>query len=1031
MDAEVTMRNMKTRRATVALCLAACTATAARGGPAEEERYTCRALALEPVLDGKVEGDASWKDAAAEGRFHRFGSAEPPSRKTRFRIGSTDEALFIGVECEEPETGKLKSALPDMGDLWTEDSIEMFILPRGSDAYYQFIVNASGSRWNGLGGVSGVRLGLLDWQARTHVAPDAWSLEVRIPWKIINCVPGRDDEWSLNVCRNVVGPVGGTENLTWAYVKASFHEPESFGKLAFTRKVSPGEWKAKKVARPGARGPKVLLYSRPLGRKGKLGTFLQQGASKRRISFIQGPHVAPRLSPDGKAVLLHSNRGGKTGVWLADRRGENLRRVCDGSDGEWSPDGERIVFVREGRIVEREVPSGKERILSPKSWSSCLFASYCPGGRVLLVHGEGGRERLSFVRREAPEFACVLVEGDILSAPKSSPDGKRIAWQDGAHLQFFDMESCASTQLTLAAGVQSWPAWSQDGETIYYCQCAEPYDEIGEIHAVDLEKPTKAGLIQKDVNPNFYWNGSVDGPVKGHRLAGASLEVAHGEPLAVKNDWFTLRGPGDDGKVHIVPREGGAAASPVEVAVAGDGVRAESLALVKQDADRVEMKARFASKGGERTEVALRVHRTSPVVEVEPVGRAATVFIRANTSAVIAPDRYSNDLLLEPKAFENGSRIALPRAPFVLGCMKEGGILVAPLDRHGLVAVRKGPDAFEGFDIRGPVALALSGKPAWQRVEVKPADEGAWNIQWAEPFPAQWRLAAAGKGRFYSRMWDGPAPVKGFAGPPESCVMYLYGRTEKTPLNARTPVDILRDVLGCKGCESLLDIKGVRGFRTAGEWVPFLDIFTRPDGWSPTLVHTKPGDLGILEAMMGIAGVDIEPVRGLVRHLGGDIINLLDGLDRRIKEYDTFVAELRKHSQDSGVEAAKRVVGRAEELQETLAGLKVTALEDVRDAVDGVVKKGIKKGGWTNFRKEYKDLSRLSRAALSDRQKVLDAYREFARRVRDEAGLRIVRTPQVKDECEAVREMTRGILRNRYYLEGGWRGEKPLRGAIR
>ena len=99
--------------------------------------------------------------------------------------------------------------------------------------------------------------------------------------------------------------------------------------------------------------------------------------------------------------------------------------------------------------------------------------------------------------------------------------------------------------------------------------------------------------------------------------------------------------------------------------------------------------------------------------------------------------------------------------------------------------------------------------------------------------------------------------------------------------------------------------------------------------------------------------------------------------------------------------------------------------------MDDVVKKGIKRGSWTNFRKEYKDLSSLSRAALSERQKVLDAYRELAKRVRDEAGLQIILTPQIKEQYEAVRKMTRDILRNRYYLEGDWRGEKPLRGGIR
>ena len=64
--------------------------------------------------------------------------------------------------------------------------------------------------------------------------------------------------------------------------------------------------------------------------------------------------------------------------------------------------------------------------------------------------------------------------------------------------------------------------------------------------------------------------------------------------------------------------------------------------------------------------------------------------------------------------------------------------------------------------------------------------------------------------------------------------------------------------------------------------------------------------------------------------------------------------------------------------------------------------------------------------ALSQRQKVLTEYREFVKNLRDEAALMVTEEPGLRDISERIRRLTQGILRNRYYLEGDWRGEKPL-----
>ena len=59
---------------------------------------------------------------------------------------------------------------------------------------------------------------------------------------------------------------------------------------------------------------------------------------------------------------------------------------------------------------------------------------------------------------------------------------------------------------------------------------------------------------------------------------------------------------------------------------------------------------------------------------------------------------------------------------------------------------------------------------------------------------------------------------------------------------------------------------------------------------------------------------------------------------------------------------------------------------------------------------------------------MLKEYREFAKTIRDNAGLAIIERPEAKDAAQQVRELTQKVLRNRYYLEDDWRGEMPWEG---
>jgi Tol biopolymer transport system component len=195
----------------------------------------------------------------------------------------------------------------------------------------------------------------------------------------------------------------------------------------------------------------AFLFQKPFS-----GVYLMEGDEQEIIIHRQGTYIAPRLSPDGEKVLFHSIQGGEIAVWLTDLQGEKAERLCSGDQANWSPDGKKIIFRREGRIVEREIASGKETIITPEDLPPCGFPSYVPDGRIVFVlRGKTLEYGKIFVtssgEKTLPE---PLAEGEIASAPKCSPDGRSIAYQDGAHIYLMDLNERKSAELACVVAGQ-------------------------------------------------------------------------------------------------------------------------------------------------------------------------------------------------------------------------------------------------------------------------------------------------------------------------------------------------------------------------------------------------------------------------------------------------------------------------------------------------------------------------------------------------------------------------------------------------
>ncbi len=185
--------------------------------------YPVFQLDAAPELDGRAD-EPGWASLVEATGFNVLGTAAHTDKQTAFRIGWHDQTLYLAATCHEPDVALLADRLPDGGNLWDENSVELFI---GPERFQHLLVNSLGSKvW-----VDG---GARKWQAAAFKGDDFWSLEAAIPFAALGGTPNPDEVWRFNITRNTtVFRSGGHRYSTWSVLQKSFNEPPGFRSLKF------------------------------------------------------------------------------------------------------------------------------------------------------------------------------------------------------------------------------------------------------------------------------------------------------------------------------------------------------------------------------------------------------------------------------------------------------------------------------------------------------------------------------------------------------------------------------------------------------------------------------------------------------------------------------------------------------------------------------------------------------------------------------------------------------------------------------
>jgi hypothetical protein len=192
------------------------------------------------TVDGEI-GSSEWHDVPV---FDLIPHAEnrPLAKATQMRVAYDDEALYLALDCEEPDPGMLDTDLSRIDDIYYNDGFEIFLDP-GAQVwrYWQFVFDTVPHQFQTLARNRYARQA--PWDVAVNVGDDRYMAEVRFPFSSFDVDPPKPgSRWRMNVMRYTTtlphpdDPQRRTSERSHFSPQGKLHlhhTPELFGDLYF------------------------------------------------------------------------------------------------------------------------------------------------------------------------------------------------------------------------------------------------------------------------------------------------------------------------------------------------------------------------------------------------------------------------------------------------------------------------------------------------------------------------------------------------------------------------------------------------------------------------------------------------------------------------------------------------------------------------------------------------------------------------------------------------------------------------------
>ena len=190
---------------------------------------------------------------------------------------------------------------------------------------------------------------------------------------------------------------------------------------------------------------------------------------------VSRPHLLPNgrgvvfadgLDPLNSPILLFEIETGE--VWAVVPSGNQPRYVLTGHLIYGHGDQALMGVAFDLETLQR---TGTPVTLLPemrvRGGGASQFAVSETGTLIYDRSGDAGGGRRVFVEVDLDGVESPLPLGSgLLDVPRYSPDGSKIAYEDGAEIRIYDVVTGASPQFTVGGGL--YPVWSPDGEYLYF-----------------------------------------------------------------------------------------------------------------------------------------------------------------------------------------------------------------------------------------------------------------------------------------------------------------------------------------------------------------------------------------------------------------------------------------------------------------------------------------------------------------------------------------------------------------------------------
>jgi serine/threonine-protein kinase len=238
----------------------------------------------------------------------------------------------------------------------------------------------------------------------------------------------------------------------------------------------------------------------------------------------EATHRWPQILPGGKAVLFTSNTttaafdGANIEVIsLADHRRKTLAR--GGTFGRYLPASNgtgHLVYFNRGTLFavpfdsdKLEVHGTPSPVLEEVAYSTVYGSAqfdFSPSGTLVYRGGGAAGSNLVTVQwlDAAGKTQPLLAKPGGYERPRVSPDGQRLAFDDGTDIWVYEARRDALTRLTFGGGANIVPVWSPDGRYI-------AFGGPGGIWYVRSDGGSKPQRLIEGKNPLFAFSFTFDG----------------------------------------------------------------------------------------------------------------------------------------------------------------------------------------------------------------------------------------------------------------------------------------------------------------------------------------------------------------------------------------------------------------------------------------------------------------------------------------------------------------------------------------